>query len=59
MSRVSNFVKSYTIGCANSQKNYTAGCADLQIIILLGTLFLYTRVYIQKLLKLPACQCWP
>ena len=31
MLRVPNFVKNYTIGCANSQKKYTAGCANLQI----------------------------
>ena len=46
MLRVPNFVKNYTIGCTN-----------LQIIILLGMLFLYmyTKVYVQKLLKLLAC----
>ena len=30
MLRVPNFVKNYTIGCANSQKLYTAECANLQ-----------------------------
>ena len=46
MLRVPNFVKNYTVGCTN-----------LQIIILLGMLFLYmyTKVYVQKLLKLLAC----
>ena len=42
MFRVPNFVKNYTIECANSQK-----------VILLGMLFLCTRVYIKKFDNIP------
>ena len=53
--RVPKFFKSYTPWYTNSQNNYIARCAKLQKVVLLGMLFSYTRVYIQKLLKLLVC----